>query len=784
VEAYSGLLILLWLFALWLLGWLALPFSRRVFLHLPDGGLAAGRVLALTLMSLMAFWGAALHLVSLRFTPLLIFGAPLLVGLASFYRLAIHANLRRDLFDWLYHYRRALLISDAVFLLAFLFFVWIRLCRPEINDFEKPMDSAIIGSLSRASFLPAENPWFAGDKFTNYYYFGHLMGALLKRSFNTPLPYAYNLIQPAFCAFFVSTLWSLCVALCGSIWRGTIAAGMVALTGHFEPLRQWLASGTPSLSKSASFPFLDWWSTSRVIPNTINEYPAFTLIIGDAHAHFFALSLAVLFLCACWELVARAPSPSSSGTRTRLGLNFLAITILPGFLLGEILMTNAWDFPLYGLLAVSSAVIHEIHLDRNGTRNSIVKRALAALWPLILALMTAYPFLLRFKSPAGGISGEIWTPLPFTFFLFWGGFLVLWLAVLLLPDHYQSSSQLMPEIAVAQLGIYRVRMSALIVTAIFALTMLWPAFLLPALALLLATTVCELFNLCRGYAPFHVGLFAKRQMFIFLLASVGLVAVVVPLLCYLRGYFGGDLRHQDTVFKFGLQGWMLFGTACSCSFISAFSARSTKKSAPLTNQVFPLIGSICGAVWFVPLFCACSVLNARTRQQRAGAREYSVPLSLNGARQLPLSEQRALTWLEQHALEGEAVIEPVGRLSNRQFVAAYSEYGRVSALTGVPAYIGWPQHAGFWGAPLAEIDQRLFQVEAIYHAPSWREVSRGVAVLPSQGGVRYLFVQISNPGGISISEDALWNDNEASHSQSALLHLVFSSATVKIFAVG
>ena len=54
------------------------------------------------------------------------------------------------------------------------------------------------------------------------------------------------------------------------------------LSGPLEPLRQWSERGWV-------WPF-DWWATSRVIPDTINEYPAFTLAVGDAHAHFYALS--------------------------------------------------------------------------------------------------------------------------------------------------------------------------------------------------------------------------------------------------------------------------------------------------------------------------------------------------------------------------------------------------------------------------------------------------------------------------------------------------------------
>ncbi len=75
--------------------------------------------------------------------------------------------------------KKTLWMSDLVFLLGFLVFVYLRLCHPEIRVQEKLMGSAIIGVLSRTLYLPADNLWFSGVPFTNYYYFSHFMAAIL-----------------------------------------------------------------------------------------------------------------------------------------------------------------------------------------------------------------------------------------------------------------------------------------------------------------------------------------------------------------------------------------------------------------------------------------------------------------------------------------------------------------------------------------------------------------------------------------------------------------------------
>lgn len=293
-------LIFIWLLATTALGHAALPFSRRIFPNLPDGGLAAGRVLLIVLLTLLSFELSILHIASLQLAPVLFVGVPI----ALWWRFARTTEFQQ----WKGENRRALWVSDAVFLLAYLAFLWIRLRYPVVSDMEKPMDAALMGSAARAGWLPFSNPWLAGTPFTNYYYFGPLMAGNLARALATPTYLAYNLIQPLFCALFISTLTSLCAALTRSWWRGAWSMAIVALCGHFEPLRQASEGGFSPLSPS----LIDWWKTSRVIEGTINEYPLFTMVLGDAHAHFYALSLAALFFSLCWALFASSPSTEIS----------------------------------------------------------------------------------------------------------------------------------------------------------------------------------------------------------------------------------------------------------------------------------------------------------------------------------------------------------------------------------------------------------------------------------------------------------------------------------------
>ncbi len=604
-------LVFRWILPLWALGWLVLPLSGRLFTALPDRGLAAGRIVALVLIGVAAFWGAATHLISLQWTPLLLILAPL--AIATGWKSAhFRASLRSN---W-----RAFLLSDAVFLLAFAAFLWVRLRHPEANDLEKPMDMALLSASMRAEFLPFQNPWFAGQDFTNYYYFGPFLGALLGRTLATPPYLAYNLVQPIFCALFLSSLWSLTAALTKSRKIGVLAMLLVGVGGHFEPLRQWSQSGHP-------WP-LDWWKTSRVIDNTINEYPAFTLIVGDLHAHFIAFSLAATHFCVCFCLL------KAQSERQRS-----ILLLLGGALLGVFALTNTWDVPFYGILWLGCALsARKVSWTRANNFAFIVAMALV---PIV-----ALPYFLKFKAQVSGVVFNPWMPDLFSFTLLWGSW---WM-----------------------LGFWALTLNA-------------------------------------GEEKPSVEAILRR-----LLLGIGALALLFPFVFYLRGVFGdGDLRHQDTVFKFGLQAWLLLGTGIACEAGFRFKQWWRGAKMPFRFAAVGTGGAFFGVVGLAP---ACVLWTRTVRDAPQDAIGKPI-LSLNAARFLPPEDLAGAEWLRLHARPGESVVEAVGSDGNGNPGGDYNpDFGRIAAFSGVPCVVNWPQHIAGWGAPYPEIQRRAALVHRIYES--------------------------------------------------------------------
>ncbi len=754
-------LLALWIAASWAWGRAFLPLSRHLFPNLLDGGLAAGRLLALVLVALLAFEGAILHIISLQFSPLLVLAAPL----------ALQYQLRRDpaqleeFREWARSKRRDLLVADAIFMLGWIAFAWIRLQNPALSDLEKPMDAGLLSSATRAVWLPFENFWMAGVPFTNYYYFFPVMGSLPARTLATPPHIAYNLVQPLFCALFVSILASLCASLCrpredagrafsAAAWaRGAWAMAIVALLGHMEPLRQ-MHQASQWLWPSG----LDWWKTSRVITNTINEYPAFTLTIGDIHAHFYALALAALLFSLAWALfstplaqalpaapsrsraqvLARKPAVSaraeetlaapeettaklkartrpshSKRSRKRRGAKVVSASARTSTATleapeDEVVEEVDQEAPSEAPRAQAAVEVPVERAPLNGPRLEHLLRwarvlSLGALlgafilgntWdvPLYALLsaaclyLSAAPAIQKPRSRMLGFAQQMGA--------------VLGLALVLALPYL---ARFRPQVQGVQRELWLPPLSEW--------ALLWSGIVALALLSIVGSKRVE----------------SDRRTLWQVLVGCGVIALVAPSFFYIRGAFGdGDYRHQDTVFKFGLQAWLLLGTAGACGVWWLLD----EKRKPMRRLGF----GAWAALWFVPALCTLGVVWMRT----VGMKNPLAP-TLDGALSMPIEDARAVAWLNANAPQGSVVLEavkPASKEPNEGYYG-YNEYGRIASLSGVPTPVGWTQHDTYWGADMGrDILPRLQAVRAVWNAPDAASARANLRPL----GVTYIFI--------------------------------------------
>ena len=139
---------------------------------------------------------------------------------------------------------------------------------------------------------------------------------------------------------------------------GAVFVTALGNLGELRVLRLWLEGEVAN----------DWWfwNATRVIapeegePGPITEFPAFTFIYGDLHAHAMALPLAGLALALTVAVVRESGGPRALAPL----LGLLGVT------LGALWVTNTWDLPTYGLLAACGVGIAALRLER--TRRTLL----------------------------------------------------------------------------------------------------------------------------------------------------------------------------------------------------------------------------------------------------------------------------------------------------------------------------------------------------------------------------------------------------------------------------
>src|SRR5581483_8003723 len=220
--------------------------------------------------------------------------------------------------------------------------------------------------------------------FINYYYFGQLLSATLVKFIGIVPEVAYNLLLPMFFAMTASGAFGVAFNLMNrsesqetggsrlalsslqspislrAIFAGLIAAVFVLIIGNlgqvgvlFEGLNK-LGQAHGGASGISNFltglltwlggseipvPIGNWyWTATRVIPDTINEFPFFTFVYADLHAHLMALPV---------TLAALGVAAHAVLNRAQLKWYDLGIAAM---VLGSLRAINTWDYPTYLML--------------------------------------------------------------------------------------------------------------------------------------------------------------------------------------------------------------------------------------------------------------------------------------------------------------------------------------------------------------------------------------------------------------------------------------------------
>ena len=400
---------------------------------------------------------------------------------------------------------------DVLFLLCFAFMLEVRFFNPSISYAEKFMDHAFLASIMRDPLVAPADPWFAGGDLSVYYYLGHWMMGAVGLTGGAPSPVAFNLILPTVFANAAAALYAA-----GHVLLKRFRLLPVATLFLVNPSLLVLAVSGASVTSMM-------WDSTRTIGGTINEYPLFSFLWGDPHAHVIALFNQVLLIFILVYAYREWNRLSEAGRWVVVGAAALSLGSMPGI--------NSWDVLIYAPVILVAGLLIWRRAVREGSGDPYPWRFLVCVPPL--SVLAYLPYYLMLDSQ--GISGVGIVPFPSAvdeFLLVYGFFLaVFWIAAI--PDLRKRPWLLLAGVPFLVAG-YASAAIAVVPAAVFAAR--------------------------------------KERRAADLLAVFGLAVIVFTELFYLMDGMGDVYYRMNTVFKFGLVAWMMMGTA-SAAYVGGWCAR-------------------------------------------------------------------------------------------------------------------------------------------------------------------------------------------------------------------
>ncbi len=388
---------LAWYFLISLIGWCTFPLAYRLFPALADRGYSLARTLGLLVWGYVFWMLASLGVIQNDGGGLgLAFVILFLVSGFGLWRQEKREALRK----WIRSNGRTILTVEVLFFLAFAVWAFVRASNPQIETAggEKTMELAFINAILRSPTFPPHDPWLSGYAIS-YYYFGYVLAAMLARATGTLGSVAHNLMTSLIFALSLCGAYGIIYNLLAA-WRSKETEGQAPethprfsfyslpvlgplfllfvsnLEGFLVILHRhglfwttaadgkttsafWSWLGIQELSNPSN-QFNWWWRASRVIQDfdlaktpgeIIDEFPAFSYLLGDLHPHVLAMPFGLLAVAVALNLFL-------GGWKGETNLYFYRLPVRPlglffsALILGGLVFLNTWDILVgFGLVA-------------------------------------------------------------------------------------------------------------------------------------------------------------------------------------------------------------------------------------------------------------------------------------------------------------------------------------------------------------------------------------------------------------------------------------------------
>ena len=542
--------------------------------------------------------------------------------------------------------------------------VWVQtFFHPEIYWGEKPMDFTFLNYFTRLDSLPPMDPWASGNGL-GYYYFGDFTLGLLHKISGLPTRIGYSFSLAMIAGNVAITLFTFF-----RTWfrfrAAAISAASVFLMGTFDTLYLFCTNKFP-------FGFDLYWATSRTLKSPgMNEYPLWSFLFADLHAHVIAIPIVIATTMYFAHLVLAYFEEDSPVSLP------LVVAIATGW--GMLVATNSWDYITVGVILGLGFLLL---ITRKPQKFWKISRD--GLGSLVGSILVSLPFHLSVKTKAsigwGYVFPEEFNTFDQVFRIYghWALGALIAGGLFLLEQKRRISLERSP------LRIIRI----ILVAAIPLLIALGSAhqrqsvvFMIPAGVILIASLMTAL-GAILFYGESNQDY--RRNIFGFYLIAAGVLLSLSECL-----YF---MDRMNTTFKVYNVIWSLFGAAAVGLLALVWQQKSAR---------------IISAVLYAPCIVATIMLIAMmTTFNRINSPRPSID-GTSYLSQFNPNEQQAFRWLNQNIHGTPTIVEAFG--------PSYQEYTRFAMHTGLPVILGWEYHVQQRGT--MDSDKRKQDIQRIYTSP-------------------------------------------------------------------
>jgi YYY domain-containing protein len=754
----------IWYLMLFIMGIVMIPATRYVFgRFFYDYGYPFAKTFSIIAVSFVSLLLGMLHIVPFSFYSLAaILG---LIAVGNFFllhqQLKETADHKKPYIDNRQFF--IILVQEVTFLVALAFLTIVRAQEPSIRGLEKFMDFGFMNSLLRSDFFPPLDMWLSADEAKpegypiNYYYFGHLMGAMLIK-LSTISPFiGYNLVLATVFAQGITLAFSLslnivfvfhtvilktkkAVNMGTLLVYGFLGSFIVNLAGNLhtiylfttgypndDPQPFWTVMKSPMQIYNEIFQIEEAVSTywypnaTRFIPYTIHEFPSYSYVVADLHGHVYGIPivlsiLSVLFIVYLTYTTAKQPKDTKSTTKKPPDLHKL---FQEGSTLNDVKQFIQERFR-YEHVSLSRYSIGMTALL--GSLIGIAYTTNALDGPIYLLLMLVvflfiFQISLSYILHVGVVVGSFFvTVLPFSLFFspFASG-----VGVNCSPGFLTN---------IGNIGMFVFEEGNCQVSPFWMLFVLWGFFWVSFVLLLVSLlikhhekrsersdTKSAQTEKKQTHAKDAKPLLTRVKEFVYslntlegnlldifalLLFGIGTFLVLVPELFYIKDIYPAHFR-ANTMFKLGYQAFIMMGVASTYAF---FRLRFLKTNAKyLLNAIFLFFF---GFVLLYPFYAFPSYYPGLNKIET-----YFSSLELDGTAWMKdeLPDDRDVIFFFHENVDGQPVIlEAQGD--------SYTDYNRVSAYTGLPTVAGWWVHQWLWRGSADIVGARAPDISTIYES--------------------------------------------------------------------